>query len=1013
MEIPERLIRSIANSECALFLGAGVSVDSGSPTAQELADRIGNEFLSSQAGEYDLADAAATAEVVGGRKALNEWIAAQFASLEPSESLRTLASIPWKAIYTVNFDTLVEAAYGTEGAARRLRPFYSNRDRLSRLETGEIPLYKLHGCITRANSDEGRLTLTHDDYANVRSNRLRLLNRLVEDLSDFTILYVGFARGDPDFAEIMSSVETFAGDLGLRRSYAVQRHVTEADVQRWEKKRVTLIPGTATDFLAALGAADLAHRSVTAPVKSVRDPLVARFPEASLQLIDDLEKNFEIVDERLNSNRANIDLFFKGAVPSWGTVLESVDARRDVEDSMLAPLLDEPALDRRGAELVTLHAEAGAGKTTLLRRVGVELAFTWDRPVISLKPYAELTTIDVERLVRATNQRVYVLVDNASRLVPDLAHFMRAMRASGTKVSVLAAARTNEWHDALEGYSVAAREIELGLLSRDEIVRIVTTLERNNALDQLTDLSAEQRISQFETRAKKQLLVALREATEGRSFDEIVVDEYQRIPTSEAQRAYLLIAALHQYDMLTRAGLLYRSLQIPLDRLAPDVFEPAEKVIVPIELRGEHETFYSTRHPLIASIVFDRVLSRERDRLDFMLQVVRRLDIGFDSDADVYRQLSRGRNKALMRSFDDRRGRRQLMDALIELDPTDALALQHAAIMELDLGHRDEAGRHLAKAIELKPNDLAIRDTEGRLLLAMAKAEVDPQLARANYERAEALFQRNIERRPDEPFAYKHLADTYSAWSDAAQVSGLDVELENRAYELLLVGLAKCGPHEMLVQALAELERRRGNVGEARALYRKALARNAAALPTRLLAASLEERAGDRAAAIQILKEGLGVSGASPELHYRLALLLAEVDPASESAIRGHFEAAVLGRQQDYRARLAFAAYLFERGHYVESEAEREPFSQLLLTSSERNKPRRFRYGRFLQRHEGSVIRLSQGGAFLAFDRNATSVYWRWRELDDAPDYARPGVPLTFGLGFNLRGGVALDVRPR
>jgi hypothetical protein len=115
----------------------------------------------------DLIDAEA------GRRALNEWLVGRFATLEPAGALHQLPSFCWKAIYTVNFDTLVEQAYAVHpDPVQQVHPIYSDRDPLSRVKSGAVPLYKLHGCLSRANSAEGHLVLTRREFAQSRRDVL-------------------------------------------------------------------------------------------------------------------------------------------------------------------------------------------------------------------------------------------------------------------------------------------------------------------------------------------------------------------------------------------------------------------------------------------------------------------------------------------------------------------------------------------------------------------------------------------------------------------------------------------------------------------------------------------------------------------------------------------------------------------------------------------------------------------------------------------------------------------------
>ena len=83
----------------------------------------------------------------------------------------------------------------------------------------------------------------------------------------------------------------------------------------------------------------------------------------------------------------------------------------------------------------------------------------------------------------------------------------------------------------------------------------------------------------------------------------------------------------------------------------------------------------------------------------------------------------------------------------------------------------------------------------------------------------------------------------------------------------------------MLLQVQAKLEEEAGNLDGAREAFDAALAREGVALGTRLMAARLEERAGQPQRALEILEDGLAAAGESPELHFRIARLLADSSP--------------------------------------------------------------------------------------------------------------------------------------
>ncbi len=1018
LEHLERLGEIIQSGTCVLFLGAGVSLDSGAPNGGQLAKDLGQRFLPTDPESTDLGQVCELIDATEGRRALNDWLIERFRGLTPPAALLSIPRFRWKSIYTMNFDTLLEEAYRqTPDALQRLHHFYYDKDPLSHLGSGEAPLYKLHGCLSRAYADDGRLVLTPDDFARVYESRRRFFNRLLEDVSDYTIFYVGFGRSDQDFRRVLLDVERAAGQLtDLRRSYALQPGYRPSQATFWEGKRVTLIDAAAVDFFRGLEG-NLAPEERYVPRQQARLeaelPLLRQKPKVTREILIDVERNFEVIDERVRLQTPNGGEFFSGAQPNWAAIAVGVDAPRDLKDEVLATVLQDVHLDRQGVQFGLVHAEAGSGKTTLLRRLGVDLALTWERIVIALKPFGELDFLALERLATAADERVYVLVDDAVSVARDLSQLLMTARRAKARLTVLATARTNEWREVQDDYGFpGVEEFELQQLSRVEIEAVIASLTKHDALGLLAGVSHDAKVAAFETRANKQLLVALREATEGKHFDEIVVDEYDRIPSPEGQLAYLLVASLHRFGVLMRAGLLHRALGISLDEIGWRVLEPTTKVIVTQEPLGEADYYYTTRHPLIAEIVFDRKLVSDRRRLEYYQDLIKHLDLGYSSDLDAYRKLTRGKNRQLLRDFDNADNRRELMRQLVQLDQSDAFAYQHAAMMELDERNLEAAAKYLNRAITLLPLDASIRDTEGRLALLSAVAELNPILADEKFARAEDIFQRNIQRRREEPYSYRHLAETYVRWADQKDKQEEKLRYVGLSYQVLLNGLDRCSSSSMLLQFQADLEQRvLGNPENAREIFAKILHDKPGDTVTRFLAAKLEERQGRLEQALEILLRGLDTQPYEPKLHFRIAELMAVVRAERDAEIRSHFEAALLGPIRDYRPRLTYGAYLFAQRDFEKANQQFAMLDQLVVANRERYEPRRFEFGLLKDRHTGRIRRLSYGYGTVEFAQGAAEVFFSPLQMPKLIGRKlRIGQVISFEIRFNLKGAVAVGI---
>ncbi len=106
-----------------------------------------------------------------------------------------LVQLPWDVIYTTNYDNLVEQAAQLPSIvpAGRIVPVFSAKEEVSQFGESDVPYYKLHGSIEAANTDEGRLILTREDYRYYELNRKPLFTRLKRELLRRTFVFIGYS----------------------------------------------------------------------------------------------------------------------------------------------------------------------------------------------------------------------------------------------------------------------------------------------------------------------------------------------------------------------------------------------------------------------------------------------------------------------------------------------------------------------------------------------------------------------------------------------------------------------------------------------------------------------------------------------------------------------------------------------------------------------------------------------------------------------------------------------------
>ena len=129
-------------------------------------------------------------------------------------------------------------------------------------------------------------------------------------------------------------------------------------------------------------------------------------------------------------------------------------------------------------------------------------------------------------------------------------------------------------------------------------------------------------MSAIKAKHNKELLVALREATEGRAFDAIIEDEYRSIGSADGRRLYAAVSAFYRLPAPTPVyQVVARTLGRNLANLYDGIGDETEGV-VEFELIDEAIGMYAarTRHHTIAHIVWERCLEDANARSCFFPQ---------------------------------------------------------------------------------------------------------------------------------------------------------------------------------------------------------------------------------------------------------------------------------------------------------------------------------------------------------------------------------------------------------
>ncbi|MXZ43037.1 MAG: SIR2 family protein [Caldilineaceae bacterium SB0666_bin_21] len=159
---------------------------------------------------------------------------------EPSNLHIDLLSMPWKDIFTTNYDTLLERA-STAVTSRRYDTVTKQADLVFAVRPRII---KLHGTLPT----NGPFVITDDDYRRYPKQSAPLLNTVRQSLLENTMCLLGFSGTDPNFLHWIGWIHDNLGRSTSPRMFLIGSHeLTRSQAQLLEKRNIVAVNMSALD----------------------------------------------------------------------------------------------------------------------------------------------------------------------------------------------------------------------------------------------------------------------------------------------------------------------------------------------------------------------------------------------------------------------------------------------------------------------------------------------------------------------------------------------------------------------------------------------------------------------------------------------------------------------------------------------------------------------------------------------------------------------------------------------
>jgi hypothetical protein len=732
----EFLFRALARNNCVLFTGAGFSAEATNqlgrpiPDAWQLANLLWDWLGFTGAYDSSPLDELYEAAMNSGRPmtSLRSFLEENLLATSTESWYQVVPRVLWYRIYSTNVDDVLESVFRNAGQSSFLRTLaapiadFEERDQFLRA----IQYIKLNGSLP---GNPETLTFSPRQYARRTSEHDVWYDHFVRDYVYHPVIFVGTRLREPLFWQAIVSRQKRGDNSEERaRSFLVSPSVSPAQIPILASLNIRHVEASGKDFFMWLS------ETFTFPDRA--NVLNETVPDAKeiLDLTSGVPGAQEAVPEFLTAfNRVPIPsrrsdhrkTFFLGAPPTWQDIGNDFDAPRECSEFILDTV--ESAWSKREIGLIGLLGAGGSGKSTLLRRLGVTLRQAGRHAFLT--EGAERPDVSVVRAaLEAFQTKSVLLLDNAPLMGRYLSDLALGLSKMSQPPVIVFAARSNLFERQLQllQRTPNVKLIEVPDLSDADIVQLIETLKVNRQLGRLEPMDEKHRFEEFKIRARKQILVAMREATQGSGFNDIIRSEFSDLETSdptnsEAQSLFLCaaLATCEEIDLSRDQWLACASVS-PADALG----------ILRRNLRGLlHELSDSrriaARHPVIAEYIVESVANRSA-----VVEAYKRLLPALAHD--IYTGVGRrGRSwrlfvrlinhVAIYRRFTENIDMaRSIYDSVSEWFRRDGFYWLQYANLEIEYGEPRLARPHLAHAEALMPDHEQLLTTQAHLALREA-----------------------------------------------------------------------------------------------------------------------------------------------------------------------------------------------------------------------------------------------------------------------------------------------------
>ena len=850
----KEILSKIQQGKVVLFLGAGASHSAGGPSGKKLTDMIKAKFPKINQSLSDFIEVCQ--DVIDtppyNRNDLEEFIKNHLMKLQPTVSHKIMTQFDWAAIFTTNFDDLIEISYriNTTDSQKHCHTINSDRFRVNPSDRSKTYLFKIMGSITSTEDDNYQMVLSRADYNSALIKRKKYFEIISDFVKTGIIVFIGYSFNDRLVLDVIDDlIQTYGMDR-LPWSYAFFDKVDLNDEKirhKFSSRRIIPIELNFDDFFNFLDK----NKDVTFQQYNL-NTIKLKLKGETIIINESDERQysefFEILDEdKINQSHGDKDKFFMGNNNSWGAFKENWDFKRDIyissnyknKKNVIIECLKDRIIDEihkfdiENNKVILIKGMAGVGKTMMLKRIAYDIYSNGEAPVIIVN--SERSNFDyklfasfIESINHQLNEKnpdgkhkspikLVIIIDDAASHIRHVNHLKDYLSSRGRPVLILATERTSEW-------DIMQKSFPFNIPSDNiyELDEKLSDIEKVNIIDHFFNLGYVNSKGPFwDDIIKKEYensifatIYTLVHPSK-KPLNLIIQDQFINL-TELTKKAFQYICFFHQFNLPINQELLVRSLKCDYDIFINDVIIKDSAKVIFEEKDKSGNILYKTHHRIIAKKTIEMFFQDPEIQKNVFLEIFSDTNFSNQKESEICEKLlieHIGPN-AHPQIFTYNQ-QHQIFSTICEKNSVRSI-VHHWGVLEADNNNLFESEELLKKALNIPRDDIeSFRgESDQNILTSLgnlySKLGIDYMLkgktreAEDYFEKAENSF--HDAKHGEFPNVYAYHSHAHMWYLKGNKTRDEIEKIDNYAKALRILSYAKDNINDEELQQIYELE---------------------------------------------------------------------------------------------------------------------------------------------------------------------------------------------------------------